>query len=205
MVSDILEAAARVLARHGAHRFTTTRVAATAGVSVGSLYQYFPNKEAILFRLQVDEWRETSTLMRDLLADRSVPPFERLRAVVRAFFRSECAEASLRVALGDAAPLFRDVPEMQSQRSLGMRQILLFMREAIPAATRRDRTLAAEIVTMAMGEVGRRISEEGRTAARVDALATAMGDMFCAYLEPFAARPAARHRAARPPRGSPGC
>ena len=52
LVADILEAANRVLEREGAARFTTIRVAETAGVSVGSLYQYFPNKLAILLTLQ---------------------------------------------------------------------------------------------------------------------------------------------------------
>ena len=51
LVAAILEAAAQVLAKEGAPRFTTARVAERAGVSVGSLYQYFPNKAAILFRL----------------------------------------------------------------------------------------------------------------------------------------------------------
>ena len=57
LVATILEAAVQVLAKEGAQRFTTARVAEKAGVSVGSLYQYFPNKAAILFRLQSDEWR----------------------------------------------------------------------------------------------------------------------------------------------------
>lgn len=47
MVEAILEAAARVLEREGLERFNTNRVAAIAGVSVGSLYQYFPNKDAL--------------------------------------------------------------------------------------------------------------------------------------------------------------
>ncbi len=65
LVEAILEAAVRVLAREGARRFTTVRVAEEAGVSVGSLYQYFPNKEALLFRLQADEWKETGGILRD--------------------------------------------------------------------------------------------------------------------------------------------
>ena len=69
LVSDILEAAVRVLAREGARRFTTARVADEAGVSVGSLYQYFPNKEAILFRLQTDEWMQTGELLVRILDD----------------------------------------------------------------------------------------------------------------------------------------
>src|ERR1041384_3839555 len=52
LVAAVLEAAVQVLAKEGAQRFTTARVAEKAGVSVGSLYQYFPNKPAILFRLQ---------------------------------------------------------------------------------------------------------------------------------------------------------
>lgn len=55
LVASILEAAVQVLASEGAQRFTTARVAERAGVSIGSLYQYFPNKAAILFRLQSDE------------------------------------------------------------------------------------------------------------------------------------------------------
>lgn len=44
LVAAILEAATQVLAEVGAERFTTARVAERAGVSIGSLYQYFPNK-----------------------------------------------------------------------------------------------------------------------------------------------------------------
>ena len=51
MVAAILEAAARILERDGLERFNTNRVAEAAGVSVGSLYQYFPNKAALLAAL----------------------------------------------------------------------------------------------------------------------------------------------------------
>jgi AcrR family transcriptional regulator len=47
MVDAILEAATRILGKKGWARFTTNEVAAIAGVSVGSLYQYFPNKLAL--------------------------------------------------------------------------------------------------------------------------------------------------------------
>src|ERR1700752_1585436 len=87
LVAAILEAAVQVLAKEGAQRFTTARVAEKAGVSVGSVYQYFPNKAAILFRLQSDEWRTTSELLRTILEDAKRPPLERLRALVHAFLR----------------------------------------------------------------------------------------------------------------------
>lgn len=183
LVADILEAAVRVLAREGAHRFTTARVAETAGISVGSLYQYFPNKEAILFRLQADEWQQTGGLLQAMLADRSMPPTDRLHAAVQAFFRSECEEASLRVALDDAAPLYRDAPETQAHRKAARQWFLQFMREALPAAAARERAIAAEVVMMSMSTVGKQVSEQGRPLAEVDRLAAAMGDMFAAYLD----------------------
>ena len=45
-VEAISEATIQVLLRHGAERLTTTRVAQRAGVSVGTLYQYYPNKQS---------------------------------------------------------------------------------------------------------------------------------------------------------------
>jgi AcrR family transcriptional regulator len=123
LVAAILDAAVQVLAREGAQRFTTARVAEKAGVSVGSLYQYFPNKAAILFRLQSDEWRQTTDLLRGILEDVRRPPLERLRTLVHAFLRSECDEAAMRVALNDAAPLYRDAPEAMEARASGDRTV----------------------------------------------------------------------------------
>jgi AcrR family transcriptional regulator len=57
-VDAILKATVQVLVRVGKEKLTTTRVAARAGVSVGTLYQYFPNKSALLrgtLRLHIEE------------------------------------------------------------------------------------------------------------------------------------------------------
>jgi AcrR family transcriptional regulator len=182
LVAVILEAALQVLAEEGSHRFTTTRVAEKAGVSVGSLYQYFPNKAAILFRLQNDEWRETTDLLRELLEDRKKPPPERLRNLVHAFLRSECAEAEMRVALNDAAPLYRDAPEAKEARASGARTIQAFMQEALPKASKATRALAADLIGTTLSTVGKRFSESPHTHAEIEAFAEAMADMFCAYL-----------------------
>lgn len=188
LVAAILDAAIQVLAKEGSQRFTTARVAERAGVSVGSLYQYFPNKAAILFRLQSDEWRRTSELLRDILADRTKRPLVRLRALVHAFIRSECEEAAIRVALSDAAPLYRDALEAQDARAAGEGIVAAFMREALPKASDATRVLAGERITTTLSEVGKTFSEEARSEAEIAAYAGAMADMFCAYLEKLARR-----------------
>ena len=183
LVATILEAAIRVLARDGARGFTTARVAETAGVSVGSLYQYFPNKESILFRLQTDEWRQTGALIDGILSDTTLAPLERLRSVVREFFRSECEEAEMRIALSDAAPLYRDAPETREHRKGGRRRTLTFMREVLPGAPVRERAFASDLVMTTMSAIGKKVSEQGYSRNEVDRWATATGDMFCAYLQ----------------------
>jgi len=188
LVSDILTAAAQVLARDGAHRFTTARVAEKAGVSVGSLYQYFPNKEAILFRLQFEEWQQTTGLIQGILTDTSLLPFDRVRKVIREFFRTECEEAEMRVALGDAQPFYRDAPEANEHRRAGRVTMMEFLKEAIPTVSPEGHEMAADLISMTMSAVGEKISTEGKPAAEVQAYADAVADMLCAYLESLAAR-----------------
>jgi AcrR family transcriptional regulator len=197
LVAAILEAAAQVLAKEGAPRFTTARVAERAGVSVGSIYQYFPNKAAILFRLQSDEWRRTSDLLHAILEDASRPPLERLRAVVNAFVRSECDEAAMRVALNDAAPLYRDAPEAREARASGGRTMQAFMREALPETSESTRALAADLITTTLSKVGKHFSESPRSPTEIETYAQAMAAMFCAYLESLAGASGGRRQKPR--------
>jgi AcrR family transcriptional regulator len=182
LVAAILQAAIQVLAKEGAQRFTTARVAERAGVSVGSLYQYFPNKAAILFRLQSDEWRQTTEMLRNILDDASQPPLKRLRTLAHAFIRSECEEAAVRVALDDAAPLYRDAPEAQEARAMGDCIVDSFMREVLPEASDATRDRVSDLITTTMSVVGKQFSETPRTSPEIEVYADAMADMFCAYL-----------------------
>ncbi|WP_053269051.1 TetR family transcriptional regulator [Pseudomonas chlororaphis] len=186
LVAAILEAATQVLAREGAQRFTTARVAEKAGVSIGSLYQYFPNKAAILFRLQSDEWQQTTQMLRSILEDLGKAPLERLRVLVRVFIQSECEEARMRVALNDAAPLYRHAPEAQAVKTQGERIFQAFMEEALPDAPQATRALAADLITTTLSSVGKEFSETPRSAAEIQTYADAMADMFCAYLTQLA-------------------
>ncbi|WP_322405142.1 TetR family transcriptional regulator [Massilia luteola] len=188
LVAAVLEAALQVLATEGAHRFTTTRVAEKAGVSVGSLYQYFPNKAAILFRLQSDEWNRTTAMLCAIIDDAGTPPLERLRSMVHAFVRSECEEAAMRVALNDAAPLYRDAPEASAARAAGEAAIAAFMRETLPRASPATRALAADLLMDTFTAVGKQFSERSRTPDEIAAYADALADMLCAWLERLAAR-----------------
>jgi AcrR family transcriptional regulator len=187
LVAAVLDAAVQVLEAEGTQRFTTARVAERAGVSVGSLYQYFPNKAAILFRLQSDEWRQTSTLLRDILEDQATPPGERVRALVHAFIRSECEEATIRIALNDAAPFYRDTPEAADAHAESAHIVQAFLRESAPRASDAQRAIAGNLIKTTLSEVGSSFSAVPRTPGEIDAYADALADMLCAYLERLAA------------------
>ena len=188
LVAAILQAATQVLAKEGAQRFTTARVAEKAGVSVGSVYQYFPNKAAILFQLQRDEWQQTTAMLRGILEDTGKPPLERLRAVVQAFIQSECDEAAMRVALSDAAPLYRDAPQAREAKAASADLFVAFTKEVLPTAPRAARATACELITRTLSAVGKDFSESPRTPAEIKAYSQGMGDMFCAYLGELAGR-----------------
>lgn len=183
LVNAVLKAALQVLATEGTARFTTARVAERAGVSVGSLYQYFPNKTAILFRLQSDEWQQTTELMRTILEDVGKPPLDRLRMLVHAFVRSECEEADVRLALNDAAPLYRNAPEAQAAQSSIKSIVHTFMLEVLPGHSDEEREFAGDLVMNALSQLGERASESNRTSAEIETYADGLADMFCAYLK----------------------
>ena len=182
LVAAILQAAMQVLEKEGAARFTTARVAEKAGVSVGSVYQYFPNKASILFRLQADEWQATTEMLRRTLADTRKAPLDRLRTLVHAFLRSECDEAGMRGALHDAAPLYRDAPEAREVRAAADRAIAVFMEEVLPEAAHAQRAMACDLIGTALGALGSSFSSSRRSQAEIKTYADAMADMFCAYL-----------------------
>lgn len=84
-VRAILDAAARVLATDGYDRTSTNRVAERAGVSIGSLYQYFPNKEALVAAL-IDEHRARAleVFLARACAVQAAPLAPAVRAIVEA-------------------------------------------------------------------------------------------------------------------------
>ena len=80
-VEAILTAASQVLIQYGYEQTTTARIATRAGVSVGSLYQYFPNKEALVATLIERHADDLVTTVRSILRSRA---HSGLEAYVRA-------------------------------------------------------------------------------------------------------------------------
>lgn len=100
MVHAIIDAAIQVIGREGVASFSTNRVAAVAGVSIGSLYQYFANKEMVLAAVLERGILESEGLMRRLAtADPAAHIDDVLRRVLYALIDE----------LEPARPLVRDV------------------------------------------------------------------------------------------------
>ena len=182
LVADILDAALRVLGREGAQGFNTVRVAEEAGVSVGSLYQYFPNKEALLFRLQADEWNETWGIIDGILGDPSTPPVERLRRAAITFFRSEQAEAKLRLALDDAGAHFRSAPEARALSMKATQRTRALVDEALPEASPEQRIFAADFVFTSLSAIAEKATTQGRSDAEIEAWAETTAEMLCVFV-----------------------
>lgn len=85
MVETILEAAARILEKDGFDGLTTNAIAERAGISIGSLYEYFPNKEAILVAMARDMLAEDEAAMAKAIeAALAVPGNDVVRSAVQA-------------------------------------------------------------------------------------------------------------------------
>lgn len=107
-VEAVLTAAAHVFQKHGYAAATTDRIAERAGVSVGSLYQYFPNKDAILVTLAERHIDAGFALVGELLAEvmTEMPALETLlRRFVVAMIALHEHEPELHRVLFEEAPL----------------------------------------------------------------------------------------------------
>jgi AcrR family transcriptional regulator len=83
-VEAILEAARQVFAAHGYAGGTTNRIAQRAGVSIGSFYQYFPNKDAIVVALMERHMTETTAMYEQLMGEADAADLE-VEQIVRHF------------------------------------------------------------------------------------------------------------------------
>jgi len=104
-VEAISEATIQVLLTHGSDRLTTTRVAERAGVSVGTLYQYYPNKQSLLFAVFEDHLNRVAVAVESVCKDAHHKPFaEMIRLVVEAYVNVKMDRADISIALYKVAP-----------------------------------------------------------------------------------------------------
>lgn len=182
MVEDILEAANLVLLEEGLEAFNTNRVAEVAGVSIGSLYQYFPNKESLLLQLQKQEIDTTWEKLDAILADSSYPPRERLYLAIYSFFISEAREYSLRKGLQQAEVYFDKMPEYRAVESTAIERLRNFLAEALPSNSSDLSSEALLIFTVTTG-IASRVTQQNTTSATLQDWANRCSDMLCGYLK----------------------
>lgn len=132
-VEAIVKAAAQILARHGPEAATTNAIAARAGVSIGSLYQYFADREALiteLVRRHVGEMQVVLSSALEGLGDRPLPAaIEQLVAAIVAAHRvaprlHQALHQSLTRSRLDAIDRFEGGLETMVARALAAREEL---------------------------------------------------------------------------------
>lgn len=122
LVEAILEATARVLTEHGYAGTNTNLVAERAGVSVGSVYQYFPNKDSLITALHERHAVEMHAAMEAVLAGTEALDLRgRLAAIVHAWLAAHQVAPEMHRVLEKEFPFF-DAPADQSPADQSIRQ-----------------------------------------------------------------------------------
>src|SRR5687768_6941120 len=104
-VDTILAATARVLVKKGFDGLTTNAVAEQAGVSIGSLYQYFPSKEALVAALIEQHIEEmNAAILSELTRVAQLPMAQAVRAVIELTIRAHSIEPELHRVLTEQVP-----------------------------------------------------------------------------------------------------
>lgn len=104
-VDAILTATARILTQFGYEKANTNRIAELAGVSIGSLYQYFPNKEALVTALAEQHVNTMMEIIESKLKDLSNAPIEViLHELVKACIAAHAIDPMLHKVLNEQVP-----------------------------------------------------------------------------------------------------
>jgi len=189
MRDRILDAAFRVLSEEGALGFTTTRVAEEARISVGSLYQYFPNKHALVIALHRDAIRRGLAHVESVLDDPGLQPREKIAGLAAWFFATESTEVR------ELGPLFDDVnvflqrgddgPAGHLADDVGNDMCGRFTRfvEETSRQPAADAAFGAELLMTTLEAVGKSIAARPLTAEERRRWALSTAAMLCDYLK----------------------
>lgn len=140
-VEALVEAAARILEREGLDAYTTNAVAARAGVSIGSLYQYFPGKDALTVALMQ---RETQRFVEDM--DRAMAEPDGMVALgllIGAAVRQQLQRPMLARLLDEqeASPALRDAVDCDGMDT----PVAAILRRLLPAGDARAAHAAVDL------------------------------------------------------------
>jgi AcrR family transcriptional regulator len=166
-VEAISEATIQVLLKDGTDRLTTTRVAERAGVSVGTLYQYYPNKQALLFAVLEHHLEKVSAAVEAACEHaRDKPLAEMLKDVVEAFVDAKMERADVSTALYRIAA---DIGGPALAKRMGQRtqKALEGMLKTAPDAELRQEKFAIQTMFAAMAGTTRSVLEAGASPATV--------------------------------------
>jgi AcrR family transcriptional regulator len=181
-VEAISEATIQVLLSPEADRLTTTRVAERAGVSVGTLYQYYPNKQSLLFAVLEDHLDKVSLAVEAACRRaRGKPLAEMVKDVVEAFVdakmeRTDISAALYRIAAEIGGPALARRMGQRSQKALEA------MLRTAPDAVLRQEKFAIQMVFAAMAGTTRSVLEAGASPAMVRNLRDHLVLLCQAYL-----------------------
>jgi AcrR family transcriptional regulator len=179
--NSILKAATYVLKKEGPFGFTTNKVADRAGVNIASLYQYYPNKEALLFHLVEIEWSTTFNAVFPILEDGKKSCRERLQLFVEKFYETEAEEFDLRQALGVAAVTISETKEYQQLSKKVDEAFLKFFSEALIYTTHEDLKYKVGFVRHLISSFSELQPAKPMSEVRRDA--STMSEMLCEYFK----------------------
>jgi len=182
-VNAILDATIQVLLKMGKERLTTTRVALRAGVSVGTLYQYFPNKSALLQAALKRHLDEVTNAVELVCKQQEGATLRQMAtALITAFFEAKMKNAKTSVALYSVSS---DVDGAKIVQQTGIRsnkaivEMLASSREPLPG----DPELVASILQGAMAGIIRRLLESAAPENQFQTLQDELILFASAYLE----------------------
>jgi AcrR family transcriptional regulator len=177
----ILAAAAHVFAEHGYAAGTTNRIAERARISIGSLYQYFPNKDAILAKLLVRHIDRGAWPQADQL-DLSAGSLEAtVRALVRDAIDNHGDDPQLLRIMIEEAPFsqeLRDTIDRHGRSRIGQVRDVLARH---PDVGVRDLDTAAEMITFTVEVNVHKLMADPR-AVSIETFEKELVDMVTRYL-----------------------
>ena len=146
---------------------TTTRVAERAGVSVGTLYQYYPNKQSLLFAVMHDHWGKLAAAVDAACEDaRHKPLSEMVRLVVEAFVDAKMQRPHISVALYQIAAEVGG-PALVKRVSQRSRKAIEVMVQTAPDVASAPDKFAIDMMVSAMSGATRSVLEAGASPATV--------------------------------------